>query len=54
MTASAMTRVARWSHLTAPAVVRLGGTGTASFIDLPTYQVAGKTGTANKPRPGGG
>ena len=28
--------------------------GTASFIDLPTYHVAGKTGTADKPRPQGG
>ena len=28
--------------------------GSASFIDLATYQVAGKTGTANKPRPSGG
>jgi cell division protein FtsI (penicillin-binding protein 3) len=28
--------------------------GTASFINLPTYHVAGKTGTADKPRPNGG
>jgi cell division protein FtsI (penicillin-binding protein 3) len=28
--------------------------GTASFINLPTYHVAGKTGTADKPRPQGG
>ena len=28
--------------------------GTASFINLATYHVAGKTGTADKPRPTGG
>ncbi len=28
--------------------------GTASFTDVPGYQVAGKTGTADKPRPQGG
>ncbi len=28
--------------------------GTASFGDVPGYEVAGKTGTADKPKPGGG
>jgi cell division protein FtsI (penicillin-binding protein 3) len=28
--------------------------GTASFADVPGYEVAGKTGTADKPRPTGG
>ncbi len=28
--------------------------GTASFGEVPGYQVAGKTGTADKPKPGGG
>ena len=28
--------------------------GTATLADVPGYQVAGKTGTADKPRPGGG
>ena len=28
--------------------------GTATFADVPGYDVAGKTGTADKPRPGGG
>jgi cell division protein FtsI (penicillin-binding protein 3) len=28
--------------------------GTASFADVPGYEVAGKTGTADKPRPSGG
>lgn len=28
--------------------------GTASFAEVPGYEVAGKTGTADKPRPGGG
>ncbi|MGC7451420.1 penicillin-binding transpeptidase domain-containing protein, partial [Xanthomonas citri pv. citri] len=28
--------------------------GTATFADVPGYEVAGKTGTADKPRPSGG
>jgi cell division protein FtsI (penicillin-binding protein 3) len=28
--------------------------GTATFADVPGYEVAGKTGTADKPRPTGG
>ena len=28
--------------------------GTATLADIPGYLVAGKTGTADKPRPGGG
>jgi cell division protein FtsI (penicillin-binding protein 3) len=28
--------------------------GTASFAEVPGYAVAGKTGTADKPKPGGG